>query len=415
MNGKKSLMPEKFGPLQGTRIISSGVLIAGPFASEIAAEWGAEVIHVERARQGDPYRWPGLKLPNQDPTKPGVTVNWVQERRNMLGVTLDPSKPRGRNLFLRLLGEAEAWIESSKPGTYARWGLDDAAVAKANPKLVITHISGYGHSGDPDYVRRAAVDSTAQAFGGMMQQAGFPDPEPPIRAQPWTADYVSGFCALSATLAAIMNARVTGRGQVIDLAMFEAVHKILGPTMLEHFQLGLVRERMGNRSTAIQPLDTYRSRDGWLMIACALAAHGDRICGLLNLDPTEEKWKGITFKIDTPEGWEFDALFRGWVADHTSEEVLAAMRDLSIPCAKVMNSKDIAENPHYKARGLHIEWQDEQAGKVRGTGIVPKFSGTPGRIWRGSPMMGQDNQLVFRELLGLSAEEIANLESEGIV
>jgi crotonobetainyl-CoA:carnitine CoA-transferase CaiB-like acyl-CoA transferase len=164
MDRRKLLIGEKFGPLQGTRVISSGVFIAGPFAAEIAAEWGAEVIHVERAG-GDPYRLAGIKLPNRDPKKPPVTTNWIQERRNMLGVTLDPSKPRGRDLFLKLLCEADAWIESSKPGTSARWGLDDATILKANPRLVITHISGYGHAGDPDYVPRACVYSTAQAFG----------------------------------------------------------------------------------------------------------------------------------------------------------------------------------------------------------------------------------------------------------
>jgi crotonobetainyl-CoA:carnitine CoA-transferase CaiB-like acyl-CoA transferase len=416
MDRRKLLIGEKFGPLQGTRIISSGVFIAGPFASEIAAEWGAEVIHVERAGEGgDPYRLAGIKLPNRDPKKPPVTTNWIQERRNMLGVTCDPSKPRGRDLFLRLLGEADAWIESSKPGTYARWGLDDATILKVNPRLVITHISGYGHSGDPDFVKRACVDSTAQAFGGMMYQAGFPDPEPPVRAQPWTADYISGFCALSATLACIMNARAAGQGQAIDVAMFEVIHKIIGPTMLEYFETGLIRERVGNRATAIQPLDTFRAKDGWLMIACALISHGDKICTLLGLDPQHEKWKGITYKVDTPEGWELDALFRAWVADHTCEQVLVVMADRSIPCAKVMNSKDMAEHPHYRARQAHIEWDDEEAGRVHGTGIVPKLSATPGKIWRGSPALGQDNRLVYGELLGLRADEIENLQRDGII
>ena len=119
----------------------------------------------------------------------------------------------------------------------------------------------------------------------MMYQAGFPDPEPPVRAQPWTADYISGFCALSATLACIMNARATGQGQAIDVAMFEVIHKIIGPTMLEYFETGLIRERVGNRATAIQPLDTFRAKDGWLMIACALISHGDKICTMLGLDP----------------------------------------------------------------------------------------------------------------------------------
>jgi crotonobetainyl-CoA:carnitine CoA-transferase CaiB-like acyl-CoA transferase len=123
----------------------------------------------------------------------------------------------------------------------------------------------------------------------------------------------------------------------------------------------------------------------------------------------------MTYKVDTPEGWEFDALFRAWVADHTSEEVLGVMRDLSVPCAKVMSSKDMAENPHYRARGIHVEWEDEEAGKVRGIGVAPKLSATPGRIWRGAPALGQDNPLVYGELLGLSADEIGALARDGII
>jgi crotonobetainyl-CoA:carnitine CoA-transferase CaiB-like acyl-CoA transferase len=151
------------------------------------------------------------------------------------------------------------------------------------------------------------------------------------------------------------------------------------------------------------------------MIAAALPAHGEKLCRLLGLDPATDKWRGITYKVGTEEGWEFDALFRAWVADHPSEEVLAVMRDLSIPCAKVMSSKDMAENPHYRAREIHVEWEDEEAGKVRGTGVAPRLSATPGRIWRGSPALGQDNRLVYGELLGLSADEIDALTRDGII
>ena len=169
-----SLLPEQFGPLQGVRIVSSGTLVAQPFAAVLAAEMGAEVIQIERTGEGDAaWRHLGIQLPTTD-GQGQVATTWIQERRNEWYVSLDFSKPEGKELFLKLVKSCDIWMESSKPGSYTKWGLTDEAVLQANPKLVIAHVSGYGQTGHQDYLGRASYDMIGQAFGGLMYQTGFP-------------------------------------------------------------------------------------------------------------------------------------------------------------------------------------------------------------------------------------------------
>jgi crotonobetainyl-CoA:carnitine CoA-transferase CaiB-like acyl-CoA transferase len=411
----KKLIPDSFGPLQGVRIISSGVFIAEPFAAAIAAEMGAEVIHIEQPEIGEVgWRNFGNKLPARD-GGPAVGTSWIQERRNMLSITLDLSKPRGRELFLGLVATAEIWMESSRPGAYARWGLDDQAVWTVNPKLVITHVSGYGQSGRPDYVERAAFDAISQGFAGTMYLTGFPDPLPPTRAAPWIGDYLTSYSTLWSTLAALLHARTTGKGQSIDVALFEMIHKTLGGTMIDYFHDGIVQERFGNRSRLFQPIDSFRASDGWVMIA-AVAGLYERLCRAIGLDPAEERWRIAATSPESPEGVEFDRYIREWIAARTVAEVVRILgNEAKVPCGPILSSKEIAADPHYQARGVHVEWDDEQVGRVKGIGVAPKFSDTPSHIWRGSVKLGHDNDLVYRELLGLSDSDLADLRDQKII
>ena len=227
---------------------------------------GAEVIQIERPGIGDVgWRNIGIRLATKD-GKSAVATTWIQERRNVFCVSLDLSKPRGREIFLKLIARADIWMESSKPGTCKKWNLDDAAIWKINPKLVITHVSGFGQSGDPDYVHRASYDVVGQAVGGMMYQTGFPDPTPPTRAAPWTGDYITAMFTMWSSLAGLTYARATGKGQSIDVAQYEAIHNTIGGTMVEYFQNGIVRERSGNRAQGFQPLDSFQASDGWVVM-----------------------------------------------------------------------------------------------------------------------------------------------------
>lgn len=410
----ENLVSEKFGPLQGVKIVSTGTLIAQPFAAELAAEMGAEVIQIERPGTGDVgWRNIGIKLAGKD-GKSSVATTWIQERRNVFCVTLDLSAPRGRELFLKLAARADIWMESSKPGTYPKWDLDDVAMWTVNPRLVITHVSGFGQTGDPNWVHRASYDVVGQAVGGMMFQTGFPDPTPPTRAAPWTGDYVTALFAMWSSLAGLTYARATGKGQAIDVAQYEAIHKTMGGTMLEYFQNGVVRERSGNRAQGFQPLDTFQARDGWVVMGALGEVYG-RMLRVIGLDPDDAKWETARTQLESLEGIEFDAILRGWISERTVAEVVDKMSEGAVPCSPIMSSKDMAEDAQYRARGMHVEWNDEQVGRVKGIGVAPKFSLTPGKIVRGSVAIGHDNERVYREMLGVSADELESLRREKII
>ena len=410
-----SLLPEQFGPLQGVRIVSSGTLVAQPFAAVLAAEMGAEVIQIERTGEGDAaWRHLGMQLPTTD-GQGQVATTWIQERRNEWYVTLDFSQPEGKDLFLRLVESCDIWMESSKPGSYTKWGLTDEAVLQANPKLVIAHVSGYGQSGHRDYLGRASYDMIGQAFGGLMYQTGFPDPEPPVRANPWTADYITALFCLWSSLAGYISAQRTGTGQVVDISQFEAIHRLLSGTMVEYFSNGFVRERTGNKATAFQPYDAFQASDGWVVVGAVGLAVFSRVCRVLGLDPEEEKWQRASTDINGLEGIEFDALLRGWIAERTVEEVVEQLNAAQVACCPIMNSQAMAEDPHYEARQVHVEWQDNQVGRVKGTGVSPAFSATPGKLWRGSVPVGHDNEQIYTHFAGLSREEVARLTEKGVI
>jgi crotonobetainyl-CoA:carnitine CoA-transferase CaiB-like acyl-CoA transferase len=412
---QETLVPENFGPLQGVRVLSTGSVIAQPFAAVVAAQMGAEVIQVENPRVEDAWRGVGLSLPKADGTGT-VSTSWLAERRNEFSVTVDMSTPEGKEVFLKLAERADIWMESSKPGSYPKWGLSDDVVLARNPKLVICHVSGYGQTGEPSYLGRASYDMIGQAFGGSMYQTGFPDPMPPTRAAPWTADYITAMYCLSSCLAAYIHARETGVGQSIDLAQFEAIHAVLAGTMVEYFELGAVRERSGNKSPAFQPYDVFKAADGSVVIASPAVTIHEKVCRLLDLDPADPYWSGARTEINEVNGLEFDALLRGWVEERTMEDVITTLNDLGIPCSPIMTAKHAAEDPHYRARHTHIEWEDEQVGRtLHGTAPVPRFSKTPQKIWRGTTGAGADNDRILSGLLGYTAEQMEAMRVKGAI
>jgi len=344
-----------------------------------------------------------------------VGTMWVQDRRNTFFATLDFSVPEGRDLFLRMVAGADIWMESSKASTYTKWGLDDATVLATNPKLVITHVSGYGQNGHPGYVNRASYDPIGQAFGGTMGITGPPDPEPPMVSNPLAGDYATAHVCLWSSLAAYIHAQRTGQGQVIDLAQFEAVHRGMSNTMIDFFELGVSRERQGNQAGRGQPFSNYRAKDGWVAIA-AVGTVFNRVCAVVGLDPTDEFAHDARTNSESKAGVEFAAVLQGWLDDHTVHEVVEIMNAAQVGCSAVMTPDEIAEDPHYRAREVHSEWDDLQLGRrVKGIGILPKFSETPGNIWRGSGSLGHDNALVYRRYLGMDDEELKQLQERGVI
>ena len=373
---------------------------------------GAEVIQIERPHVGDVTR----SLSNSaDGSGPWINHLWAQDRRNTFYTTLDFTAPEGKEMFLRLIEGVDIWMESSKASTYSKWGLDDETVHAVNPALVITHVSGYGQTGHPDYLNRASYDPIGQAFGGTMGITGSPDPEPPMTSRPLAADYTTAQMCLWSTLAAYIHAIRTGQGQVIDLAQYEAVHKVMSGTMVEYFSTGQNPDRRGNKSGRSQPFGSYQAQDGWLVVA-ALGTVFDRVCTVLGLDTASGYWDEARLNLDSIPGIEFDAILRGWVEMRTVQEVVRILNEAQVGCSAVMTPKDIAEDPHYEAREIHTEWDDLQLGRrIKGIGVVPKFSKTPGKIWRGSAPLGHDNDTVYRHFLGLEVEDLERLRERGII
>ncbi|MCX8184536.1 MAG: CaiB/BaiF CoA-transferase family protein [Sulfolobales archaeon] len=407
------LVPASSGPLSGIRIVSSGILIAQPFAAYMAALWGAEVIHVERPG-GDTYRYSPPFI-----EKDGRKVNtwWAQERRNMFSIVIDLKKEMGKEVFLKLLRHADIWMESSMPGTYQKLGISDELVRKINPKIVIVHISGFGHFGDSNYLGLPAYDAIAAAFSGWMSINGFPD-SPPYKPYPYTGDYLTALHALSAALAGYIHARNTGEGVSIDVAQFECIANVFGGLWIQAAVLNRVPVRQGNRDIYFQPYDIFETKDGRYVFIGALGYDVfRRLCDAIQLN--FEEWRDTHYApgMHSDKGREFDSILRSWVKQRTSDEVLDTLRKHNVPCFKVYTLEDALKDPHYRARNDFIEWVDESLGdKVRGWGIVPKFvmSSEP-RVWRGSPRLGQDAELVLSKLLGYEEKDIIELLEKNVV
>ncbi|HZY69706.1 MAG TPA: CoA transferase [Thermoplasmata archaeon] len=404
-----------FGPLTGVRVVDSGRFVAGPWAATYLGEFGAEVVHVEgppfRLPYADPTRTLPPILPEGAPEGTGVSESWVQYGRNKLSLGLDVRRAKGREVFLDLLRRSDIWVESSRPGTYPRLGLDDATVWEVNPRLTVVHVSGFGQTGVPERVRAPSFDLVGQAFSGYLSLQGEPDPAPPMRAGTALNDTVTGMAAAAAALMGYIHAQRTGRGQAVDVAQYEVFFGLLENLALDFFMRGVVRARHGTGHARLHPYDLYRARDGWVVVAAPTEASWAVLRGVVGLDGPE--WGRPEFR--RAHRTEVDRHLASFCAERsvTELETLGTERDLAI--TRIYDIADIARDPHYRERGMFVEWNDPVAGPVKGAGVAPKFSATPGGVWRGAPTVGQDNRTVLHELLEYPLERIQELEGSGIL
>ena len=395
-------------------MLESARFVAGPWAATYLGEFGARVIHVEGPPFEPPYADPTRTLrPVLEGGARGdvVSESWVQYSRNKLSAGLDVRQPEGRTLFLRLVEQSDIWIESSRPGTYDKLHLSDAEVWEANPKLTIVHVSGYGRTGDPDRVAAPSYDLTAQAYSGYLSLQGNPDPDPPMRSGTALNDTVTGLAAATAGLMGHFHAQRTGRGQSVDVAQYEVFFILLENLALDYFMRGVVRARHGSGHARLHPYDVHRAKDGWVVVAA----------------PTPDAWRHLRDMIGFNDPAFDDRDYRlshrlpvdraiaEFCAQRTREELEELGRTHDVAIHRVLDIGDIARDPHFRERSMFVEWDDPVAGRVKGAGVAPKFSETPGGVWRGAPWLGQDNEYVFHELLGLSPEDLARLKQSGIV
>lgn len=399
---KRSDIPE-FGMLRGIKVVHSSTVVAGPIAAELMAEMGADVIWIESTKSFDTNRGKG-----------GMGAEC--DRKNMRNISLDIPSPEGREILKGLLSDADVFIESSKGGTYAKWGLTDEVLWSWNPRLVIAHFSGYGQSGDPDYVNRGCYDPVCQAFSCYMYMQGFADREPlPGREIP--TDYLAGLSGLANIIAAVRWAEKTGKGESFDIAQYEMAIRFQNQRPMDWFNRGVPTGPVGTHNDVTAAWGTFRCKDGnyvYLMfLGAGVMKKGLKLFGYeFGVDPFPATQNFA--KVGTPGGDILEAKVKELCDTHDAEEVESILCGIGVPCSRVMTYEMAERHPHYIARNTITEWDAVDGRKLRGVALVPKVANNPGQIWRGCPTTGMDNEDILGEL-GFDDAKIAELYEKGVI
>jgi len=393
------------GALRGVRVIEMGQLIAGPFAGKTMGEFGADVIKIEAPGSGDPLR-------NWRMIKEGTSVWWQVQSRNKRSIALDLRSAEGQDIARKLIAEADVLIENFRPGTLEGWGMGWEALSAINPGLVMLRISGYGQTGP--YRDLPGFGAIGEAMGGLRHLTGEPD-RVPVRCGVSIGDTLAALHGTIGVLTALYHRKVNGgKGQVIDVALHEAVFNVMESLLPEYSAFGAVREAAGSALPGIAPSNAYRCNDGYVLIA----GNGDSIFKRLMAvigrddlahDPALADNAGRVVRVA-----EIDAAISVWTATRPITEVLDLLGGARVPAGKVYTAKDIAEDPHYRARDMILAQTTRDGYDLEVPGVVPKLLGTPGSVRTSAPGLGDDTDGVLREL-GLSDPDIAALRTKGVV
>ncbi|MCC7367236.1 MAG: CoA transferase [Chloroflexi bacterium] len=394
------------GPLAGVRVLELGSLIAGPFCGRILADFGAEVLKIEPPGAGDPLRTWSLV------TEHGSLWAMTQSR-NKESVTVDLRTAEGREIVCGLALESQVVIENFRPGRMEEWGLGWEQLAQENPALVMVRISGFGQTGP--YSHRPGFGNIAESMGGIRYITGWPD-RPPMRVGLSIGDSIAALYAVIGTMMALREAERTGHGQVVDVALSESVFSMLEAIVPEYGYDGRVRERTGNLLGGAAPTNMYPTADErWL----AIGANGDGI------------FKRFTAAIGQPELAHdprfssnqarranvemLDQLIAEWTRGRTLDDAMVVLDAADVPAGPVYSVKDIAEDPQYQAREMLVDLPDPRLGHLLMPGVVPKLSRTPGEVRAAGPELGAQTLSVLGSLLGLDAEQLADLQGRKVI
>jgi L-carnitine CoA-transferase len=394
-----------FGNLDGLRVVSVGNAYAGPFAATVMAEQGADVIWIENALAPEATRTKNISFANN------------LDRRNERFLALNIPAPEGKEIFQRLMAKTDILIENYKGGQFAKWGLDDETLWKANPRLVITHVSGFGQEGDPEYVERPSWDGIGQAFSGYMFLNGYPEPEPPMRVNPLTCDYITALTACWSSLAALRKATLTGKGESIDVAQFEAMMRVQSDYPMKYLNKGKQVMRNGNTDTLMTGYNVFKCKDGkYVFVGWVGMSAMKKGLPLLGLEFPSKDFPAMPLVVQgTPGSKIFMEKLTDFCAQRDQCDVEKELLAAGVPCQAVTDYHDAVENPHYQARKVFMEWDgDYEYGHLKGTSPVPKFKKNPSQIWRGYSAFGGDNNDILGEL-GYQPEEIADLTAKKIL
>jgi len=405
--GKADMPSASAGPLTGLKVLDVSTLIAGPMICTFLGDFGAEVIKVEHPARGDALRTHG-------PTKDGVPLWWKMAARNKRAVTLYLGDPAGQEIFLELVRRADVVVENFRPGTLERWNLGYPRLSEMNPGLVLARITGFGQFGP--YRQRAGFGTLAEAMSGFAHITGQPD-GPPTLPPFGLADGISALAGAMAVMFALYyrDAR-GGTGQVIDLAIIEPILTVLGPQPTVYDQLGEVQGRTGNRSNNNAPRNTYLTADGrWVAISTSSQSIAERVMRLVgHPEVIDEPWFTSGAKR-ARHADELDQMVGVWIRERTEDEVIRAFGAAEAAVAPIYDVADVLADPQYQALGSIATLADDELGQVRMQNVLFRMGKTPGAIrWTGR-RLGQDNDAVYRDELGIAPERLAELRKAGVL
>jgi len=393
--------------LSDIRILDLTRVIAGPYATMLLGDMGAEIIKIELPGRGDDARF---GYPDVD----GVPIAFLALNRNKKGITLDIRTPEGADVFRRLVAQADVVVENFSAGTMERWGLGYADLAQVNPRLIYAALSGFGQTGP--YANRTSYDIIAQAMGGLMALTGFPD-GPPVRGGGALADFIGGVFTAYGVMCAVHYRQQSGVGQLVDVSNMDAIFSMLDNWVTVFGVTGRLPERLGNRHPFTAPYDCFQAQDGWVVIGIGnsqlfrtlMTAIGRAELGR---DP---RFKSPNARLERHD--EVNRLVGDWIRERTVDAVMRVLGPdgANIPCAPVMTVDRLLHDPQVRAREMVVDLPHPTVGTVPVSGVPIKLSASPGRVTRLGPDLGQDNREVYGGLLGLSDEELVRLQGAGVI
>jgi formyl-CoA transferase len=394
-------------PLADVRVVELGQLLAGPFCGQLLGDFGAEIIKVEDPGRGDPMRQWGREKPH------GMSLWWPVVARNKKSVTANLRDPRGQDLVRRLAAESDVLLENFRPGTLERWGLGPEQLWEINPRLVITRVTGFGQSGP--YAPRAGFGSIGEAMGGIRYVTGDAD-RPPSRAGISLGDALAATFASLGTLVALHARQATGRGQVVDSAIYEAVLALMESMLPEWALAGYQRERTGTVLPNVAPSNVYPTADGDLVL---IAANQDsvfgRLAGVMGKPELAADERYATHGARGANMAELDGVIAGWTATQEADGLLARLHEGGVPAGRIYRAQDMFADPHFAAREAIVRLAHPTLGDLPMQNVFPRLSATPGRVRHAGPELGEHNGDIYRGLLGLGDGQLADLASDGVI
>lgn len=395
------------GPLCDLKVVEMGTLIAGPFCGQILGDFGADVVKIEDPKSGDPMRQWGRSLPQ------GLSPWWPVIGRNKKSVCLDLRTPEGRELAGELIAGADILIENFRPGAMEKWGMDYAALSARNPRLIMARISGFGQTGP--YAQRAGYGLIGEAMGGLRHVTGEPD-RPPARAGISIGDSLTAMHAFMGITMALHARTRTGRGQVIDAALYESVLAVMENLVTEYDLTGYARERSGSILPGIAPSNVYPCQGEDMIL---IGGNGDnvfaRLCEVMGQSDLAKDPRFVDHAARGTNQAELDGIVAAWTRTFALTDLLALLEAKGIPCGRVFRAPDMLEDPQYQAREAIIETDHPVFGKIKMQNAFPKLSDTPGKVRWPGPTLGQHTDEVLGALPGVDAARLVALRTKGVI